>query len=110
KKNNCLVTYKTENHPVFEFLERSDEVDSYECNIPLERAGTLLEGFDVDKKMLQLNYFSDFLVHYKNGDEKVLDVLNPKAAKSNKMMMLLDIARCYWRLKGKEWGIVTVGL
>ena len=110
QKNGCLVTYKAEYQEVFEFLERSCNVNSYECNVPINEADKLLEGFSFDSKIMQESYTSDFLVRYGNGDEKVLDVLCQKSAGSKKMMELLDLARCYWRLKGKNWGIVTVGL
>lgn len=110
QKNGCQVTYKAENQKVFEFLEGSNHVSSYECNVALKDVSKLLEGFSFDSKMVHESYTSDFLVRYVNGDEKVLDVLQQKASGSKKMMELLDIARCYWQLKGKSWGIVTVGL
>ncbi len=110
QKNGCHVAYQAENQKVFEFLERSDDIKSYACSIPLDEADRVLDGYSFDKEILREAYISDFCIFYVNGDEKILDVLHQKDSRSKKMMELLDIARCYWQLKGKNWGVVTVGL
>ena len=94
KSDEVIRTYDKIQTAYAEILDRDENIQIIQCNVPLE---DLEEG----------EFTTDFLCTKTNGDLMARECVFRKKLSLPRTCKLLDISREYWRRRGiEDWGIV----
>ena len=111
KKNNRMMCVHTEQAREYaQRLEDSEDIACYEVNVTLDKSRYLnVSQVDIRKEYFQIQWMTDFLLHYQNGQTGVRELSDKRALQKRAVAERLEFSRRFWEASNVyDWKVVIV--
>lgn len=111
KKNGEMSLVHSERAKAYAaFLERSPDVEKYECCVPLEKSSYIhIETVGIRKSYFSTDWTTDFRVKFADGRIGVFEMAKLSELLKDSIIQKLEFSRRYWSQQGVSfWKILLV--